>query len=151
MNTVIEKSLLKELIEMAEDGYILHKRNGCHQEFLSEDRDNIKKAKEIYASQSEQGYSEAFWEEIRERFRDHAKEHLHFTDCDGRYKAGYGDAVDFSFEWFKSSLPQQGYSEAEVKELLRQQREKCARAYLDNFKNHGILNAPEPQLKSSVT
>jgi hypothetical protein len=45
---------------------------------------------------------------------------------------------------------EQGYSEAEVKELLRQQREKCARAYLDNFKNHGILNAPEPQLKSSL-
>jgi hypothetical protein len=105
----------------------------------------------IEQSQSEQGYSEAFWEEIRERFRDHAKEHLHFTECDGRYKAGYSDAVDFSFEWFKSSLPQRGYSEAEVKELLRQQREKCARAYLDNFKNHGILNAPEPQLKSSVT
>jgi hypothetical protein len=99
----------------------------------------------------EQGYSEAFWKELEEKFRDHAKEHLHFTECDGRYKAGYSDAVDFSFEWFKSSLPQRGYSEAEVKELLRQQREKCARAYLDNFKNHGILNAPEPQLKSSVT
>jgi hypothetical protein len=50
----------------------------------------------------------------------------------------------------EQSQSEQGYSEAEVKELLRQQREKCARAYLDNFKNHGILNAPEPQLKSSV-
>jgi hypothetical protein len=49
-----------------------------------------------------------------------------------------------------ASQSEQGYSEAEVKELLRQQREKCARAYLDNFKNHGILNAPEPQLKSSL-
>jgi hypothetical protein len=63
----------------------------------------------------EHGYTEAFWKELRERFRDHAKEHLHFTDCDGRYKAGYSDAVDFSFEWFKSSLPQRGYSEAEVR------------------------------------
>jgi hypothetical protein len=48
------------------------------------------------------------------------------------------------------SQSEQGYSEAEVVELLRQQREKCARAYLDNFKNHGILNAPEPPLKSSL-
>jgi hypothetical protein len=49
-----------------------------------------------------------------------------------------------------SGIVEQCYSESEVVELLRQQREKCARAYLDNFKNHGILNAPEPQLKSSL-
>jgi hypothetical protein len=77
-------------------------------------------------SQSEQGYSEQYkgWIAL---FKDE-KNYLYFL------------------KWQR-----EGYSEAEVKELLRQQREKCARAYLDNFKNHGILNAPEPQLKSSVT
>jgi uncharacterized protein YdgA (DUF945 family) len=60
-------------------------------------------------------------------------------------------AVNWAVRNLTASQSEQGYSEAEVKELLRQQREKCARAYLDNFKNHGILNAPEPQLKSSVT
>jgi hypothetical protein len=107
----------------------------------------------LTASQSEQGYSEAFWEEIRERFRDHAKEHLHFTECDGRYKAGYSDAVDFSFEWFKSSLPHRGYNEAEVKELLDKQKRLCAEYLEYSYSQHPLVldqmvsYAPEPQLK----
>jgi hypothetical protein len=52
----------------------------------------------------EQEDSPIDWEAIEERFRDHAKEHLHFTECDGRYKAGYGDAIDFAFQWFKKRI-----------------------------------------------
>jgi hypothetical protein len=33
------KKLLKNVLPMAEDGYTLHKKNGSHQEFLSEDRE----------------------------------------------------------------------------------------------------------------
>jgi len=39
------KYFLKDIIEMAEDGYKLHIRNACHEEFLSEDRECLSKAK----------------------------------------------------------------------------------------------------------
>jgi len=39
------KEFLKDLIEMAEEGYKLHIRNACHVEFLSEDRECLSKAK----------------------------------------------------------------------------------------------------------
>lgn len=42
----MEYKLLKDLIELAEDGYKLHLNNSCHSEFLREDRDIIHKAKE---------------------------------------------------------------------------------------------------------
>jgi hypothetical protein len=47
---------------------------------------------------------------------------------------------------------EQGYSEAEVKEILANQRINCAEAYLaDRHDSYDtILNAPEPQLKSSL-
>jgi hypothetical protein len=35
---------------------------------------------------------------------------------------------------------------SELQALLKEQKELCARAYLENFKNHGILNAPLPDL-----
>ena len=38
---------LKQLIELAEDGYKLHKQNASHEEFLTEDKDIIRKAKEF--------------------------------------------------------------------------------------------------------
>jgi hypothetical protein len=50
----------------------------------------------------------------------------------------------------QSPSVEQCYSESEVVELLRQQRENCVYAYLDKFKSHGILNAPTPPLKSSL-
>lgn len=37
--------ILKELIEMAEDGYKLHISNGSHQEFLHEDREVLREAR----------------------------------------------------------------------------------------------------------
>jgi hypothetical protein len=37
---------LKDLIGMAEDGYKLHRSNACQQEFLEEDREVLRKAKE---------------------------------------------------------------------------------------------------------
>lgn len=42
-----DKNLLKELIELAEDGYKWHCNNGCHQEFLNEDKDVLRKAKNV--------------------------------------------------------------------------------------------------------
>ena len=30
--------IIQELIELADDGYKLHSSNGCHEEFLKEDR-----------------------------------------------------------------------------------------------------------------
>ena len=40
-------NVIKDLIPMAEDGYRLHKNNGSHQDFLEDDRDILKKAKEL--------------------------------------------------------------------------------------------------------
>jgi hypothetical protein len=37
---------------------------------------------------------------------------------------------------------------SELQALLKEQKELCARAYLENFKNHGILNAPLPDLSN---
>ena len=39
--------VIKELIPLAEDGYTHHKLNGCHQDFLEDDREILKKAKEL--------------------------------------------------------------------------------------------------------
>lgn len=38
---------IKELTPMAEDGYKLHCKNGSHQDFLEDDREILKKAKEL--------------------------------------------------------------------------------------------------------
>jgi hypothetical protein len=38
--------LLKDLIELAEDGYALHVKNASHNEFLMEDREILRKAKQ---------------------------------------------------------------------------------------------------------
>lgn len=40
-------NVIKDLIPMAEDGYRLHKNNGSHQDFLEDDRETLKKAKEL--------------------------------------------------------------------------------------------------------
>lgn len=37
---------LKELLSLAQDGYKLHKSNGCHEEFLQEDRTRMFNARE---------------------------------------------------------------------------------------------------------
>lgn len=44
--------IIKELTPMAEDGYKLHKKNGSHQDFLENDRDILKKAKELLTKYS---------------------------------------------------------------------------------------------------
>lgn len=45
------REALDRLLPLAEDGYKLHKSNGCHQEFLQEDRDNLGLAKEALKQQ----------------------------------------------------------------------------------------------------
>lgn len=44
------RGLLKNVLPMAEDGYTLHKKNGSHQEFLSEDRELLQSIREALSS-----------------------------------------------------------------------------------------------------
>jgi len=44
--------LVKQLIPIAEDGYKLHAKNACHQEFLEEDRELLAKAKQALQSET---------------------------------------------------------------------------------------------------
>ena len=39
--------ILKELIPIATDGYRHHKSNGCHQDFLEDDRELLNRSKEL--------------------------------------------------------------------------------------------------------
>jgi len=39
--------ILKELIPLANDGYTHHKLNGCHQDFLEDDRELLNRSKEL--------------------------------------------------------------------------------------------------------
>jgi uncharacterized protein YdeI (YjbR/CyaY-like superfamily) len=49
------KRLLKNLLPMAEDGYTLHKKNGSHQEFLSEDRELLQEANKALSGKESNG------------------------------------------------------------------------------------------------
>lgn len=49
---LIGNQLIEDLISLAEDGYKLHLSNGCHQEFLKEDREILSKAKAALLKQS---------------------------------------------------------------------------------------------------
>lgn len=40
------ESLVKDLLPVAKDGYKLHIKNACHQEFLEEDRELLSKAEQ---------------------------------------------------------------------------------------------------------
>lgn len=47
-------AIVKELLPLAEDGHKLHKSNGCHQDFLADDREVLKKAKGLVSKHKEQ-------------------------------------------------------------------------------------------------
>jgi hypothetical protein len=51
---ILSPEELNELIELAEDGYKLHVSNGSHNEFLREDKDILRKAKEYLKQMTEQ-------------------------------------------------------------------------------------------------
>jgi hypothetical protein len=53
-NKILTPEELNELIELAEDGYKLHVSNGSHNEFLREDKDILRKAKEYLKQMTEQ-------------------------------------------------------------------------------------------------
>jgi hypothetical protein len=78
-----------------------------------------------------------------EKLIDHAKEQLHFTECDGRYKAGFADAIDFVSEWLNNNTPvelskEKGNESKEQSPSVDRIKELAVDFAFENFPKSGV-------------